>query len=34
MMLAQSHFNQKKLDKIPSKKAIEMLLEEKGINFD
>lgn len=34
MMLAQNYFNQKKLDNVPSKKAVEMLLEEKGIDFN
>lgn len=34
MMLAQAHFNQNKLNKVPSKKAVQMLLEQKGIDFN
>ena len=34
MMLAQSHYNQKQLDKIASRQAVQKLLQEKGIDFN
>lgn len=34
MMLAQTHYNQKQLDKIASLQAVEKLLQEKGIDFN
>jgi hypothetical protein len=34
MMLAQSHYNKKELDKLASRQAVEKLLEEKGIDFN
>lgn len=34
MMLAQTYFNQKKLNNVPSKKAVEILKEQKGIDYN
>jgi len=34
MMLAQHHFSQKQLNGVPSKEAVEMLLKEKGIDYN
>ena len=34
MMLAQKYYNQKQLNKIPSKIAVEKLNEEKNINYE
>jgi len=34
MMLAQTHFNQKELNKVPSSKAVEKLWAEKQIDYN
>ena len=34
MMLAQTHFNQKELNHVPSSKAVEKLLVEKQIDYN
>lgn len=34
MMLAQTYFSQKELNKIPSKQAVEKLLAEKNIDYN